>query len=80
MSSVARWMVKFPTGFLLTPCFFIPSIFITTSQKNNQFDAINSLSSDIIDGIKNTLPFPVTPVATGTHGAFTGAATFTSLL
>lgn len=75
-TAAATWMIQWldPT-FLLTPCLVIPTITLTPSGMNNQQGAMNMLAIQVIAGIKLA-----TPAASGTHAAFTGAATFTSIL
>lgn len=71
-TAAAKWRIKWPTGFTLTPCFVIPTIVITPSMKDNQSDAIKALCTQIINGIK-----AATPATSGTHMAYMGAGAFT---
>lgn len=78
-TAAATWMIQFPAGFALTPCFVIPTIVITPSGANNRDVAWLAVCSQIIAGIKLA-----TPTALGSHGGFlappgSGAA-FTSIL
>ena len=71
----ATWRVVPASGFSLSPGLVIPSIALSLSGVASREAAINHLASEIIDGIK-----AATPALTGTHGAFTGVATFVSIL
>ena len=68
------WIIIWPSGFTLTPATIIPSISIGKSGKDNQQDAMESVCSDIIKGIKKA-----TPSATGSHSAYVGTATFVEI-
>ena len=73
--AAALWMIQFPIGFLVSPCFVIPSIVLTPSMLNQQDLALNFICTQIIMGIKLA-----TPAMAGTHLAFVGAGAFTSIL
>ena len=74
-ANAATWMVIWPPGFALTPAFIIPTINFTLSGATEQFPAITHVCREIINGIKKA-----TPAATGSHIAYTGAASFTEIL
>lgn len=73
--NAARWQVQWPEGFSLSPAFVIPNIVITPSMATDMNAAWNAVCFQIIAGLKLA-----TPTASGAHGEFTGAATFTSLV
>ena len=74
-ANAALWQVTWPPGFALSPAFVIPTINITPSMADNQQDAMNAICAQIIAGLKLA-----TPAASGSHSAFVGAATFTSIV
>lgn len=75
-SNASTWTIDFASaGFTLSPAFIIPTIMITPSGANERKAAITHICQEIINGIK-----AATPVASGAHAAFTGAATFTQIL
>lgn len=74
-ANAATWMVMWPPGFVLSTTMIIPSISFKFSYATEQLPAVTSFCSDIIQGIKNA-----TPVATGIHGTFTGAASFIKII
>lgn len=74
-SQAALWQVIWPPGFALTPALVIPTIQITPSMATDMNTAWNFVCGQIIAGLKLA-----TPAASGTHAAFVGAATFTSIL
>lgn len=74
--AAATWMINFPIGFLVSPCFVIPTIVLTPSMLNEQDLALNFLCTQIIMGIK-----AATPAMAGSHlGIYTGGGVFTSIL
>lgn len=73
--AAALWMVSWPPGFLLSPCFIIPTISLTPSMMDNQMGAMNFLCTQVIAGIK-----AATPATGGTHLIYSGAGVFTSIL
>jgi hypothetical protein len=74
-ANAALWQVQWPAGFSLSPAFVIPTIVITPSMATEMNAAWNAVCSQIIAGLKLA-----TPAAAGSHAAFTGTATFTSLV
>lgn len=74
-SQAALWQVIWPPGFALSPAFVIPTINITPSMATDMNSAWNAVCAQIIAGLKTA-----TPAAAGAHGAYVGAATFTSLI
>lgn len=74
-ATAATWTILWPPGFALSPALVIPTINITPSMKDNMNDAWNAVCGQIIAGIK-----AATPAATGSHGAYVGAASFTQIL
>jgi len=74
-NNAAQWQVQWPEGFSLSPAFVIPTIVITPSMATDMNAAWNAVCSQIIAGLKSA-----TPSSSGSHGAFTGTATFTSLI
>lgn len=74
-AAAMRWMVRFPVGFAVTPCFIIPSIVVTPSGADNQSEAMLSLCNDVIRGISLA-----TPAMGGTHAAYTGTGFFSSIM
>ena len=73
--AAALWMVSWPPGCLLSPCFIIPTISLTPSMMDNQMGAMNFLCTQVIAGIK-----AATPATGGTHLIYSGAGVFTSIL
>lgn len=74
--AAASWMIKFPTGFLVSPCLVIPSIVLTPSMATDQMSALTAICTSIIAGIKLA-----TPAMAGSHsGVYTGAGVFTSII
>ena len=74
--AAATWMIQWPPGFLLSPCFVIPSIVLTPSMLSSQVPALTFLCTQIIAGIKLA-----TPGTGGNHlGIYNGAGVFTSIL
>ena len=71
-SNVMTWTVKPDPGFSTSgPTITGPTINIKMSMAEDRDSALESISSDIIDGIKAAIP----PVHSGSHGAYTGATT-----
>ena len=70
LSSYLTTMMLDPSaaGFTLSPMNIIAVIVLSPSGADNQQDAMMTLAGDIIGGLS------VTPAASGTHAAFTGAA------
>lgn len=73
--NAAMWTVIWPSGFALTPAFIIPTIMITPSGADNMQDAWKIVCTQIIAGFK-----AATPATAGSHGAYTGAGAFVSIL
>lgn len=76
--NAALWTVVWPSGFVLTPAFIIPSIVLTPSGATDMNSAWLSVAGQIIAGLK-----AATPTAVGTHGTFTiptPGAIFTQIL
>lgn len=71
----ATWTVVWPPGFALTPAFLIPTISITPSQATDMNSAWLAVCTQIIAGL-----VAATPAASGAHGSYTGAASFTKIL
>ena len=77
--NASSWQVVWPSGFSILPAFIIPTIHITPSMKDNQKDAWLAVCAQIIAGLKQATPGPLT----GTHGGFTvpcPGATFTQII
>ena len=74
-AAAATWIIKFPTGFALSPCFVIPTISISPSGATDMDTAWSIVCAQIIMGIKTA-----TPAMTGSHGSFVGSGTFTSIV
>ena len=78
--NASSWQVVWPSGFSIpTPAFILPTISITPSMKDNQKDAWLAVCTQIIDGLKQATPGPLS----GTHGGFsipTPGAIFTQIL
>lgn len=74
-ANAAIWQVVWPAGFALTPAFVIPTIVFTPSMVDNQQSAMTHICQEIINGLK-----AATPVASGSHAAYTGVASFTQLI
>ena len=73
--SAAKWKIKFPTGFSVSPCFVIPSISLRASNSSIQMTALQSICSDVISGIT-----AATPGMAGTHTIYTGTGIFSSIM
>lgn len=71
----STWLVVWPPDFVLSPALLIPTISITPSGATDANTAWLSVCSQIIAGLKAS-----TPIATGVHGVYTGAATFIQIL
>lgn len=74
-AQASLWQVVWPAGFALSPAFVMPTINITPSKATDMNSAWNAVCAQIIAGLKTA-----TLGAGGAHGAYTGAATFTSLI
>lgn len=74
-SQASLWTVLWPAEFSLSPSYVLPSISITASGATEMTGAWNFVCSQIIQGLK-----AATPVSSGTHISYTGAASFISLL
>lgn len=74
-TQAALWQIIFPVGFALSPAFVIPTINITPSMATEQKAAMDAICAQIIAGLK-----AATPVASGAHAAFVGAASFIQIL
>jgi hypothetical protein len=69
-ANVMTWTVKPAPGFAtFGPTITGPTINIKMSGAGDRDSALESISSDIIDGIKAAIP----PVHSGVHGVYTGA-------
>ena len=75
-ANASLWTVVWPAGFALSPAFDMPAINITASGATDRQSALEHICQEIIDGIK----VAATPSAAGAHSAYTGTATFTSIL
>lgn len=74
--AASLWMVDWPLGFTLTPCFIMPSIVLTPSMMDNQAGAMNFLCTQVISGL-----IAATPATGGNHlGIYNGAGVFTSII
>lgn len=74
-ANAAIWQVVWPAGFALSSAFIIPTIVFTPSMADNQQSAMIHICQEIINGIKLA-----TATVAGSHGAYVGVATFTSIL
>jgi hypothetical protein len=71
-ANVMTWTVKPAPGFATSgPTITGPTINIKMSGAEDRDSALESLSSDIIEGIRAAIP----PTHSGIHGAYTGATT-----
>lgn len=74
-TAASLWQVEPPAGFSLSPMFIIPTIKLNKSGATDRDSALLSIATDIINGIK-----AATTATSGTHGVYTGAGTFTSIM
>ena len=74
-SNMMTWKIVWPSGFTLSPVLILPTIKFTLSYATDQLSAVTHICREIINGIKKA-----TPSASGSHGAFTGVASFTKVL
>lgn len=74
--AASGWTIKWPQGFILSPCYVIPSIVLTPSMKTEQLEALDFICSQVIGGIN-----AATPGTMGIHlGVYQGGGSFISIV
>jgi len=70
-SNASTWLCEWPAGFAISPTLIIPSIVFTASKATERGPAITHICQEIINGL-----IAATLNPGGTHGSYTGTATF----
>lgn len=76
-AAASTWMIMWPAGFAVSPCFIMPTIQFTQSGADNQLAAMTHICTEICNGL---LGAHATPAAAGAHAAYIGAGSLIAVI